>query len=383
MVAGLRLEFVALVGSAVVIGGAVATAVAPAVGPISVPPSQYWDGSDGPWATFALQLGTPSQNVRLLCSTSGSSIWPVLPQGCAAGDPNDCPTRRGFTFKSNASLTWTEVGLFELPLVAERPLGYTGNGDFGFDNVTVGWQGYGGPTLEHQVVAGIATKNFSWMGMLGLTSHGTNFTDFNDPQPSLLTSLKSKGLVSSSSWGYTAGAPYGPKGVYGSLTFGGYDATRFTPNNMTFLFGADISWDLLVGIQDITSTGNSSSSSSIDLLPSGIMALIDSTIPHIWLPVEACQRFEQTFGLVWDQKTDLYLVDDALHSKLVAQAANITFKLGIGTSGGQTVDVVLPYKSFDLQVTLPNVNNSVRYYPLRRASNESQYALGRTFLQEA
>ncbi|KAH0543948.1 hypothetical protein GP486_008541, partial [Trichoglossum hirsutum] len=136
--------------------------------------------------------------------------------------------------------------------MAERTLGYAGTGSYGYDNVTVGWQGQGGPTLDHQVVAGIATKNISWTGMLGLSSLPTNFTDFNHPQPSLLGTLKDKGMVGSLSWGYTAGAAYRGQGSFGSLTLGGYDETRFIKNNLTLKFGEDSSWDLLIDIQGIS-----------------------------------------------------------------------------------------------------------------------------------
>jgi len=43
----------------------------------------------------------------------------------------------------------------------------------------------------------------------------------------------------------------------------------------------------------------------------------------------------------------------------------------------------LPYAAFDLVADYPLVIDSSRYFPLMRAANESQYTLGRTFLQEA
>ena len=48
------------------------------------------------------------------------------------------------------------------------------------------------------------------------------------------------------------------------------------------------------------------------------------------------------------------------------------------------IEIVLPYASFDLQVldTYPNITNSTRYFPLRRVAKDTQYTLGRTFLQE-
>jgi hypothetical protein len=226
------------------------------------------------------------------------------------------------------------------------------------------------------VVAGIATKDF-YLGRLGLSPRAFNFTDFTHPQPSLLGSLVAQNLIPSASWGYTAGAYYRLRQPFASLTLGGYDAARFIANNVTFAFGLDTSKSLIVGIQSIiTSTGDS-------LLPDGIVSVIDSTVPHIWVPQASCQKFETTFNLVRDAATDLYLVNDTLHDTLVARNVSMTFTLGPQVSGGKTVDIVLPYASVDLEITIPETNRSSRYFPLRCADNDTQYTLGRVFLQES
>jgi len=95
-------------------------------------------------------------------------------------------------------------------------------------------------------------------------------------------SLKNQSLIPSLSFGYTAGAPYRQKKVPGSLILGGYDASRSTPNNMTFSFDEDDSRSLTVGLQSIEATNTFEGISS--LLPVGILALIDSTVPEFWLP---------------------------------------------------------------------------------------------------
>jgi hypothetical protein len=243
----------------------------------------------------------------------------------------------------------------------------------------VGLKGEGGPTLrDAQVIAGIATKDF-YVGLLGLSARPVNFTDLNDSKKSLLESLREEDQVKGSSWGYTAGAPYRPTKTFGSLTFGGYDATRFVKNNLTFTFGADISRDVLVGVRDITTTAGTPAS----LLPAPITAFVDSTVPYIWLPTSACQRFEQTLGLAWDNATGLYIVNDTLHETLVARNEGFRFTLGQGVDGGQTVDVVVPYKAFDLEIVVAETGAKAKYFPLMRAQNDSMYTIGRAFLQEA
>jgi hypothetical protein len=288
----------------------------------------------------------------------------------------DCSSLRGFLFRSNASSTWSDRGLFQLPLYPEDALGYSGNADFGFDNITLAWQGQGGAVLGHQVVAGIATKDF-YVGMLGLSPQPVNFTDFNHPEPSILGTLTDRKEIPSASWAYTAGAPYRARQPFGSLTLGGYDSARFKPNSLTFSFGPDTSRNLLVGVQAITTSGGD------HLLPNGIVASVDSTVPHIWLPIEACQKFESSFGLVWDRATNLYLINDTLHDALVAKNTSVTFKLSPSISGGDTIDIVFPYASFDLKFASTRTNLTSSYFPLRRASNHTQYTFGRTFLQES
>ncbi|KAK3064074.1 hypothetical protein LTS18_010349, partial [Coniosporium uncinatum] len=48
---------------------------------LNVPPDQYFDGDDGQWATFGVQVGTPSQNLRLLPGTGVSDVRVVVAEG--------------------------------------------------------------------------------------------------------------------------------------------------------------------------------------------------------------------------------------------------------------------------------------------------------------
>ena len=371
--------------------------------PISVSASEYWcvalspagghpqwllvtqsvteivprDGNDGPWSSFSMQVGTPPQNLRLLPSSSGNAVWPVLPQGCDSGDTGNCGDLRGTLFLPNASLTWADIGLYGLVLTEEAGLGYSGNADFGHDNITLGWPGSRLPTLSYQVVEGIATKDF-YIGSFGLNPQAVNISTLDDPQPSILGALVQQNKTPSTSWAYTAGAYYRQPTAFGSLTLGGYDTTRFIRNNVTFQFGPDISRDLLVPIQSITADTTSG-----PLLSTVIYAFIDSLVPHIWLPLAACQAFENTFGLTYNETAELYFVNDTLHEKLKAQNPNVTFSLGPASAGGSTVDITMQYGSFDLTADYPIVDKATRYFPLKKAENASQYTLGRAFLQDA
>lgn len=49
-----------------------------------------------------------------------------------------------------------------------------------------------------------------------------------------MQNLRSSNLILSESWGYTAGNQYRLNQVLGSLVLGGYDTTKFIPNNLTW-----------------------------------------------------------------------------------------------------------------------------------------------------
>ena len=165
--------------------------------------------------------------------------------------------------------------------------------------------------------------------------------------------------------------------MLGSLTLGGYDSSKFVPNNLTISFSPRNDRDLVVQVQNIV-TGPTSTS----LLPTPIPAMIDSTVPYIWLPKEACSLFESAFGLVYDDTSELYLLNSTQQEALQTKNASITFQIGNLTSS-ETVDITFPYNAFELTAAYPLVENTTKYFPLKRADNETQYTLGRTFFQEA
>jgi hypothetical protein len=210
------------------------------------------------------------------------------------------------------------------------------------------------------------------MATLGLSPLSQNFTSNNTPIPSLLGTIGNPNntLVPSTTWTYTAGAVYKSPPVFGSVTFGGYDANRIDlDRSISVPFWTDPSRDLLLGLQSITYDTLGSS----PLLADGIYVFIDSLVAQMWLPLDVCQAFESAFGLEWDNIT-----------RLLAQSPSFEFTVGPSKeSDGNSTVIKLPYAAFDLNVTTPYYNQSQRYFPLKRAQNDTQYTLGRAFLQEA
>ncbi|KAK4503998.1 hypothetical protein PRZ48_004913 [Zasmidium cellare] len=349
------------------------------------------DGNDGQWSTFQIEVGTPSQLVRLLPGTSasaGTSIWVVIPQGCSEANPelvySICANSRGNLFSSNESTTWSTSrlannGLYGLDTYEESELGLSGNAYYGFDNIGL-LLGSSNAIASTELIAGIATDGY-WLGSLGISPLPMNFTSLDEPISSLLENLRNTSVISSTSWAYTAGAVYRQPPVFGSLTLGGYDASRTGNSSISLPFGADQSRDLLVGLQSITYD----TFGSAPLLAQSIDIFVDSMVSQMWLPLDVCQQFEQAFGLTWNNATELYVLNDTTHAQLQAQNPTFTFTIGAAASGpqGNTTNITFPYSAFDLNISAPYVNGSLPYFPLKRAQNSSQYTLGRVFLQEA
>lgn len=352
--------------------------------PLVIPPSEYFDGDDGPWSSFFLRVGTPEQYVRVLVSTASPETLVVVDGGCSTAAfttvPPGCAASRGALFNMSASSTWDNVGLYGINqngVGLEANLGYSQKAQFGFESLAVGLQA---PSLSNQTVAGFVTSEPFYMGIFGLNNQPVNFSSLgNSSAPSFVTTLKDQNKIPSLSWSYTAGAQYRLKDVYGQLIFSGYDTSRFAENSVSFTMAGDVTRDLVVALQSITFSG----STTATLLSSSINIFIDSTDPNLWLPADACDAFEKAFNLTLDPTTGLYLVNDSVHDALVAEKPQVTFILSDVASGGDTVLITLPYGAFNLTAKYPLVANTSRYFPLKRANSSAQYTLGRTFLQEA
>jgi hypothetical protein len=337
---------------------------------------------------FAVAVGDPPQNIRVLPGSGQSSTSVVDVAYCPKSndgslkDPN-CPNSRGQTFNATASKSYQFKGLYEVALYWENNLGIAANATYGYDTITLGWQGSGLPTLQHQLLSAVQVRKY-YLGTLALNPRPVNFTDFNDPQESLLQSLKNStnntSPTPSITWSYTAGGYNQVPKAYGSLVIGGYDTTYFTPNNVSFTFDENISTDLMVSVLKITTNAtNDPLLSSADKL----VALIDTLIPEMWLPENVCQRFEKAFGITWDDKNNMYTLSDEAHQKNLNANPTVTITLGPSINSQETVDIVMPYWSLYQTAVSPRVTNDTLYFPLVRAANDTQYTLGRTFLQSA
>ena len=118
---------------------------------------------------------------------------------------------------------------------------------------------------------------------------------------------------------------------------------------------------------------------------------IDSSTPYLWLPKSVCDQFEKALGLTYDEDIQLYTFGKNLlqHQNLINLNLTFNFIIADGLESSNMVSLSLPYDAFDLQVKYPfpglkatQSSPPTNYFPLRRAANETQYTIGRAFLQE-
>lgn len=168
---------------------------------------------------------------------------------------------------------------------------------------------------------------------------------------------------------------------------GGRNTARYHPHNVSFQL--DANQDPVATIQSMTleATGIPPwGPGPYTLLLQPIKVVIDSTTPFMWLPQVVCAQFENALGLVWDPTTKLYLMTNTtLYNNLVQLNLTWTFTLTNLPGDIARTQITVPYSAFDLTIGLPFVNSTtdVKYFPLKRATSDNQFTLGRAFLQEA
>jgi hypothetical protein len=105
---------------------------------------------------------------------------------------------------------------------------------------------------------------------------------------------------------------------------------------------------------------------------------------QIWLPEAACIRFEEVFGILWDEKSNLYTVNDTVHAELLQTNPKLTLTVAANESSPDIINIDLPYRMLDQSADWPlSAGTPIKYFPIRRAPDPSLYVLGRPFFQAA
>jgi len=377
--------------------------------PFSVKPSGSFDGNDGSWSTFALDVGNPSQAFRVVLSTSSLATWLPVPNGCAApsgsGVAQNCSQWRGVGNVNGGTSPGYSQGPNQNPNPYILSLGfdtsnfnmasiygsqYSIGAAYGLDIVNLSSSTSDSTTIgvDQTPVAGVT----SWEIFLGTL--GLGFGQVNDgptsSTPSFMETLANKSVIPSRSWGYTAGASY--RSYLGNLVLGGYDQSRFQQTSTQYQMPTSQNTLLEVSVKSIAinfTSGLWSPTASSQDQADVFNVIIDSTLPYLYLPNATCDRLAKQLGLQYDDQTDLYTLNNTQRAQNLENIPNIDITITDTTSGVNRTTISFPYAAFDLQASWPIYTNDngtegipTPYFPIRR-SPSSTYVLGRVFLQEA
>lgn len=119
------------------------------------------------------------------------------------------------------------------------------------------------------------------------------------------------------------------------------------------------------------------------LLNTGIFAVLDTAVPELWLPHNVCDQIASVLNLTYHEDSGRYTITAAAHNALQSLNGSLRFRIGVNLYTNPAITIEIPYKAFDLEASWPIFNTTTRYFPLRKTTNKTQYALGRVFLQEA
>ena len=355
--------------------------------PLVLTTSGSFNGIDGAWSEVQLRVGSPEQYLSLLPSTLSSETWVVGVDGCDG--TSVCTSERGGLFAANESSSFNPQAVYELGTEPQQP-GFGQYGYYGSDTIALD----DGTSVSDQVVAVINTTSI-WNGNMGLGVENLRFTGDQEILP-LLSSLVKHGRTPSHSYGYTAGASYRLKGVPASLILGGVDRSRFTPNDLLISLATGYqpvvainSMTVSDGINDLPSNWNTNPLPLMDKSDAATFT-IDTSTPFLSLPASVCDNFAQALNLTYNDTLQLYMFQENA-SPSVLDTWNLTFTFSIANlpGSGDSVDLIIPYDAFNLQLSYPYpdldasyASAPTNYFPLRRAGNDSQYTIGRAFLQE-
>jgi hypothetical protein len=193
--------------------------------PYALKPSGSFDGDDGKWSSFVINIGddgrnqSNGQNFRVLISTSGSAtLVPQQTEWCAS---DACANDRGIMpfgpsqswgFDDTKTTRWKEAGIYFIPTPPwwrEIPISNGSTrpaGVWGVSTVGLGESSPDSVILEDQYVVKYTDENF-YLGQFGLSVGSTGPS--GGGKPNFIENLYgSAHKIASRSYGYTAGAYY-------------------------------------------------------------------------------------------------------------------------------------------------------------------------------
>ena len=310
-------------------------------------------------------------------------------------DTKIAPTSRGGVFRYNDSSTWHSSGQHEIDIFPA--LGIKKTFLFGTDTVGPGVEPHVS-RMSNQTVAGMKAPASSYTGAVGISPKSLNLTGDDPMVPTFFESLRSSTRIAGRSWSYTAGivnrkstsmtdylhhtvADYTAIGkILGSLILGGYDASRMDETKskpLSFKMTNETLREISVGLHGIGIFEGPAAALSAEVLKDPVTITVEPVISRIWLPINVCQAFEKSFGLSWNETSQLYYINGTQHASLLARNITITFVIGDTTLRGRTIGISIDYADFVLNAVHPLTDRPSRYFPVQRGYSNNQIVLGR------
>ncbi|KAF2997076.1 hypothetical protein E8E13_002628 [Curvularia kusanoi] len=370
--------------------------------PVVVSTSGKFEGNDGKWSTFLINLnsdqdGINGQDFRVLPSTYSSlTLVPGATEWC----DDACAQRRGVELRGGRQPegnqqdgSWSPDGQYAIPIPDWFPKemvvtngNLTLRGRWGKTQVGLGSSNKDSPVLTDRYAVSYLSEEF-FLGFFGL-ANGVVGSGPGATLETFLQQFRTSNNIATVSYGYSAGAWYrnNQNGALGSLVLGGYDQSRLGTPALTVRMPDAKNSSLIVGVPSMIYAPNTDvakgEDESFTADCGGFRANIDSTLPYLILPECICNHFEDKFGLDYDKTANLYFVNASSHERNLQQNGTIDFKIVEGpTDSSKYTNIRLSYSAFDQQISSRTGTNERTYFPIKKSQN-GLFTLGRTFLQE-
>jgi hypothetical protein len=178
------------------------------------------------------------------------------------------------------------------------------------------------------------------------------------------------------------------------LVLGGYDSSRIDLKSARTSYNFNDKGAMEVQVFSITVKNNTGIDYSATYGVPSFTAVIDSTLPYLYLPSQVCTNLATALGLQVRTTTgpyqdEIYTLSDSQRMSHYQSDTAITIVLTNSGSNLHPTDplnrttITLPYAAVDLNVSWPITNspsNMTPYFPLLPANDT--VILGRAFLQE-
>ena len=258
--------------------------------------------------------------------------------------------------------------------------------------------------MDKTLMAAVNTTEH-FLGIFGMGITQGNFESTVARSP-ITVAVQEYGLIPSYSYGYTAGAHY--RNMPASVTLGGYDAARFVDHNNDFTVSKSDSLlrTLVRGIQVSSAEGQvapeewGSDTQLLSQMNTSFTALIDTSIPFLYLPNKVCDAFAEALNMTYHDSIDLYgLSNDQYQDFRSKDSFSFTFSFSSTDNNDNfgeplnvpgVVNITIPMQAFVSTVEYPFYDEAIEYgepaqpyFSLRRSGDNETFIIGRSFFQEA